>query len=269
MRPSPFLHDGLRLSVATSASGADLVFQHGLCGDSAQTMDVNPALDGFCFQTLECRGHGGSDAGPLSDLSLDVFADDLIAFIGQRCAPPVVLGGISMGAALAAMVAVRRPDLVRALVFARPAWFTLSAPANLAPYAEVGDLLARLPPHQARAEFERSPTVRRLEIEAPDNLASLRGFFTREPIEATTALLTRIAHDGPGLTLADYAAVRAPTLVLGHGRDFAHPLDLARRLAAALPNARIEEITAKADDPARYRADFRAALARFLGKLRA
>jgi len=267
MKRSAFARAGLRLWAAEAGEGADFVFQHGLGADSAQTFDVNPAAKGICFRTLECRGQGGSDAGPFGNLSLAAFADDLIAFIEARCASPIVLGGISMGAALATMVAVKRPSLVRALVLARPAWFAEAAPKNLAPYVEVGALLARLPPDQARAAFEASPTARHLAIEAPDNLASLHGFFAREPIGVTTALLTRIALDGPGLKLADLEAIGAPTLVLGHARDFAHPLGLARKLAATLPNARLEQIAAKADDPQRYRNDFRSALRSFLEEL--
>jgi pimeloyl-ACP methyl ester carboxylesterase len=83
----------------------------------------------------------------------------------------------------------------------------------------------------------------------------------------TSALLTRISADGPGVSPQDLARLDLPVLVIGHGRDAVHPLALAQGLAGMIPGARLVEITAKADDPARYRHDFRAALAAYLNRL--
>jgi pimeloyl-ACP methyl ester carboxylesterase len=105
---------------------------------------------------------------------------------------PVIIGGISLGAAISLRLAVKRPDLVRALVLARPAWLTASAPENMIPNAEVGHLLTHLPPPAAKAAFLAGPLGQRLAAAAPDNLASLTGFFAREPIEVTAALLSSI-----------------------------------------------------------------------------
>ncbi|MFO1208595.1 MAG: hypothetical protein U1E40_05145 [Amaricoccus sp.] len=58
-----------------------------------------------------------------------------------------------------------------------------------------------------------------------------------------------------------------PTLVIGNPRDAVHPLDLARETAAAIPTARLAEITSKSDDRDRYRSEFRAALTAFLEEI--
>ncbi len=134
----------------------------------------------------------------------------------------------------------------------------------MAPNAEVGALLQRLPPEAAKAAFLQGETGRRLAQEAPDNLASLTGFFARQPIEVTAALLTRISADGPGVSEADLADIRVPTLVIGHGRDVIHPLGHAAALAARIPGARLVEITPKAVSRAQYVADFHSALTAFL-----
>lgn len=241
-----------------------MLWQHGLCGDASQTAESFPEGTGWQGVTLECRGHGASDPGPLDALSLAAFAGDLATFAVERLGAPLVLGGISMGAALALRLAVLRPDLVHGLVLARPAWICDAAPPNLAPYALVGDLLAHLPPDEARTAFEASDDARRLAEEAPDNLASLRGFFGREPLPVTAALLGRIARDGPGVTPADLARLAVPTLVIGHDRDLAHPWSMAETLAALIPGARLHRITPKADDRARHAADLRDVLAQFL-----
>ncbi len=267
MRSYPHHHAGLRFTVAEIGAGRPMLFQHGLCGDAAQPADVFPPASGWRCLTLECRGHGHSEAGALDEFSIATFADDVASLIEARALAPVVLGGISMGAAIALRLAVLRPEVVRDLVLARPAWVLESAPATMRPNAVVGDLLRRYPPAEACARFEESDLARQLEAEAPDNLASLRGFFAREPAAVTSDLLLRIAADGPGVAAQDVAALRVPTLVIGHARDLVHPLAHARTLAAMIPGARLVEITPKADSLARYRRDFQAALSTFLAEL--
>lgn len=268
LRPRELQRDGVRL-VAHDSGGAGLpmVFQHGLCGSVAQTAEGIPDDEALRLLTLECRGHGASALGPVDALSLATFADDVAALIEQAGVGPVTLGGISMGAALALRLAVRRPDLVRSLVLVRPAWVTTPAPDNLRPNAEVADWLTHLPGDEARAAFEASPTARWLAEVAPDNLASLRGFFERAPRADTAELLQRISADGPGVTDAEVRALRLPVTVIGHGADAIHPLAHVHALAALLPHATVVEITPKAVSKTAYLHDLHAALRQHLRSL--
>lgn len=257
--------DGNVLAVDDAGGpGRPVVFQHGLCGDAGQTAEVFPATRAFRRLTLECRGHGHSPAGDLQALGIATFADDVAAMIEALGAAPVVVGGISMGAAIALRLAVRRPGLVRGLVLARPAWATLAAPDNMRPNAEVGLLLATMPPAAARDAFLNGAVARQLAALAPDNLASLTGFFDRPEPGVTAALLQAISADGPGVSEVEVAALRVPTLVLATEHDLIHPLEHARALATLVPGARLEVITSKAVSRSRYVAEFRAALQGFL-----
>ena len=258
-----------RLALTQAGDGPAFVFQHGLCADAAQPAEVFPDDAGFRRVTLECRGHGGSDPGDTAKLSIATFTDDVAAAIEGEALTPCVVGGISMGAAIALRLAVRRPDLVRALVLARPAWLTEPAPPNMRPYFEVGELLSRFPAEDARARFEASATAAWLKREGPDNLVSLRALFARKPRALTAICLRRIAADGPGVPAADIARLRLPALVIGHGCDPLHPWSYAETLAATLPQARLVRITAKAESRDRYVEDIRAALRHFLTGLAA
>lgn len=265
MTVSRFTVNGLSLAVSDSqGAGKPVVFQHGLGGDARQTVEVFPQTPAFRRITLECRGHGQSDPGELSALSLATFAGDVEAFVDERFDEPVILGGISMGAALALQIAVRCPQRVAALIVARPAWTVTAAPVNMQPYAMVGKLLSDYEPDRARTIFEESDIARRLAVEAPDNLASLRSFFTRPPQAVTAALLTSIAGDGPGVDWQNIERITVPTLVIGHGRDACHPFTHAVELSQRISTATLVQITAKADDRARYLSDFRSALLEFL-----
>lgn len=259
--------DGTRLSVDIAGDGLAVVFQHGLCGDAGQTLETFPVEPGFCRITVEARGHGASQSGPLDRLSIATFADDITSYIETSLTAPVVIGGISMGAAVALRLAVKRPDLVKALILARPAWVTAAAPENMAPNTEVGRLLKTFPLGEAQAAFLAGPTGQRLAVEAPDNLASLTGFFSRQPIAETAALLTAISNDGPGVTEEEVSRIAVPTLVIGHEHDSIHPIAYARELARRIPTGRFVEITPKTESRAQYVADFRHALSTFLKEL--
>lgn len=251
------------LAVADRGLDKPVLFQHGLCGDARQPADVFP-LDRFRCLTVECRGHGNSEPGDLASFSMATFADDIAEFLDCGGFGPLPVGGISMGAAIALRLAVVRPDLVSALILARPAWVVDAAPPSMEPNALVGRLLASHQPGEARELFERTETARNLAVRAPDNLLSLRSFFTREPRHVTAALLTRISADGPGVTLDQVRGIRVPTLVIGHERDLVHPLATARELASIIPGAELALVPPKADDPEGYRTEFRSRLAAFL-----
>ncbi|WEZ84455.1 alpha/beta hydrolase [Rhizobium sp. 32-5/1] len=260
-------HDGTRLHVDIAGEGPPVVFQHGLCGDAGQTQEAFPPEPGFCRITVEARGHGASQSGPIERLSIATFADDIAAYIETQLMAPVVVGGISMGAAIALRLAVTRPDLVKALILARPAWVTAAAPDNMAPNAEIGRLLQTLPPNEAKTVFLAGPIGQRLAVEAPDNLASLTGFFTRQPIAVTSALLTAFSSDGPGVTEDEVSRIAVPTLVIGTEQDSIHPIAHARTLTEQIATARFVQITPKAESRAQYVADFRNAMSTFLKEL--
>jgi pimeloyl-ACP methyl ester carboxylesterase len=255
------------LAVHEEGEGMPFVFQHGLCGDQAQPGQVFPEGIGYRRVTVECRGHGESEPGPKHELSIVTFVDDIAGYISASGMDKPVVGGISMGAAIALRLAVRRPELVGALVLARPAWLCEKNPGNMFPNLLVGNLLDTFQPEDARRRFEASEVAGQLAKNGPDNLASLRGFFTREPIDVTSALLRAVSADGPDVSEDEVRAITVPTLVIGHARDVVHPLAYARTFADWIPGATLVEITPKATSPEAYRNDFRSALTRFLKEI--
>jgi pimeloyl-ACP methyl ester carboxylesterase len=265
MTPSSYLNrNGLDLAVySCGTQGLPLVFQHGLCGDAKQIAEAMSALAPQRWTGLECPGHGIS---PMAMPSIAGFADNVAALI-ETLGQPVVLGGISMGAAIASRLAVTRPNLLRGLVLVRPAWVCEAAPANMRPNAEVGSLLAQHPAQQARAIFAASPTAQHLAQQAPDNLASLMGFFNRSPQSDTAHLLTNISADGPDISEADLRKLSLPTLICGCDQDAIHPFAHAEKLASLIPDARLVKLPAKAQDKAAHLAAFAKTMTQFLQEI--
>jgi pimeloyl-ACP methyl ester carboxylesterase len=256
--------DGLRLAVEEAGAGRAVLFQHGLGANAAQVAQVFPTDLPVRRITLECRGQGESPVGPLEALSIATFTADAAFMAEDLRLGRVTVGGISLGAAIALRLAVQRPDLVGGLILARPAWVFEPGPENMRPYAMVGELLERHDPETGRREFLKSAIAAQLAREAPDNLASLTGFFDYPDPKSLSALLRAIAADGPGVSAAQARAIAVPTLVIGHGEDLAHPWAYAEILAATIPGARLVRITSKVVDRARYVAEFKVAVTSFL-----
>jgi pimeloyl-ACP methyl ester carboxylesterase len=243
--------------------GQPIVFQHGLCGQAAQTHEAFPIDPRFQMLTLECRGHGASEAGPLDAFSIKTFADDVAAMVEVENITPCIIGGISMGAAIALHLAVHKPHLVKALVLARPAWLIENGPENMRPNREVGALLSQFAPNVAKQEFLKSDLAKHLSKTSPDNLVSLTRFFARQPLATTAALLTRIANDGPGVTEAQVRNIKVPTLIIATTQDHIHPFTHAEALHEMIPQSHLAVITPKGIDKTRYVSEFQSTLLKF------
>jgi pimeloyl-ACP methyl ester carboxylesterase len=259
-----YLREGLRLNVVESdCRGTPILFQHGLCGNAAQTAEAFPNDPRFKMITVEARGHGASEAGHASDFSIKTFADDVAAYANAENMTPCIMGGISMGAAMALHLAVKRPAMAKALVLVRPAWLTDANPPNMQPNAEIGELLQNVAPEAAKEKFLSGSTAQHLRHHAPDNLASLSSFFQREPIATTSSLLMAIAGDGPGVTRDELRALAIPTLIIATERDEIHPLAHAIALQHLIPQSQLIVITSKVIDRQRYVSEFSQALLNF------
>jgi pimeloyl-ACP methyl ester carboxylesterase len=110
---------GIRTWYEQRGEGEPLVLLHpGGAGVDARAWGPNvPALvDRFTVFTPERRAHGRTPDvdGPIT---FELMADDTISFVDAVVGDRVHLVGCSDGAIVALLVALRRPDLVRKLVF--------------------------------------------------------------------------------------------------------------------------------------------------------
>lgn len=109
---------GARLFFTDSGSGPDVVLLHGWTCDSHDWSWQLPAFESkYRVIAPDLRGHGRSEIMPSgaympADYVADIEALILAAYRGQK----FVLVGHSMGAQIAARLAAKRPDLVRAVV---------------------------------------------------------------------------------------------------------------------------------------------------------
>lgn len=101
----------------------DVLFLHAT-GFNAITYEsiLEPLGARMHAAAVDLRGHGRSrlPANPRRMKSWNKFRDDVIQLLDKTAPDGAVLGGHSMGATVALLVAAKRPDLVRGLVLVDP-----------------------------------------------------------------------------------------------------------------------------------------------------
>jgi pimeloyl-ACP methyl ester carboxylesterase len=256
--------DGCRVNYVDDGDGIPVLWQHGLGATQTQVAEVFPESSRLRRITLECRGHADSELGAPEGLSIQQFADDAVGLLDHLGVKRAVVGGISLGAAIALRLAVHHPERVDALIAARPAWISESAPENLRIYLDVAELLAQYGSEQGLERLQATERYRLVMRESADNAASMRSFFQRDNPASTVALLSRIPAQGPGVTRAQVSRLALPTLVIANQGDYVHSIATATAVAELIPGAKLAIIPSKNSNRDAYTEAFKAALDEFL-----
>jgi pimeloyl-ACP methyl ester carboxylesterase len=260
-----FERDGLRFHYLDSGAGTLFVFQHGLGGTVQQPADLYAPVPGIRFLALDCRGHG--ETRPLGDparWSFNTFADDVLALLTHLGERQAVVGGISMGAGIALNFALRYPESALGLVLCRPAWLDEPFPPNLRLYPVMASFIRQHGPAQGLERFKATGELDKVRVVSPDGADSMAGQFSEPRAAEAVARLEQMPHDAPNRRRAEWATIRAPTLVLANTLDPVHPYEYGETLAAAIPGAVFREITSKSVSKEQYQRDVQARLAEFL-----
>lgn len=224
------------LFVETHGEGPLLLLLHGFGGSARNFRAQARALrDTWRVVLPDLRGHARSPrAAGVDSCTSERLVADVVRVLDREGAGNAVVGGLSMGAALALEVALAHPRRVRGLVLAS---FPAAGPGGLGAIAtRFAQALEQDGLEAAGAEFVWGPKsgfdrraaafVRQgfLEHDARSLAAILRGFLARLPSLDARA--------------SDLAALVAPTLVVAGELD-AISLAPSRRLATLLPHAKL------------------------------
>ena len=102
-------------------SGPPMLLHHGWCCDGSDWAWMIPALAAhYTVIVMDSRGHGRSSPAPT--YGFDKLVGDVEAVLLAATDQPAVVVGHSMGGVVLSGLALRRPDLVRALVAIDPAY---------------------------------------------------------------------------------------------------------------------------------------------------
>lgn len=249
---------GLTFHVRDDGAGRPVLFLNSLGTDLRLWDKVIPRLTGIRAIRMDTRGHGLSDcpAPPYGMGALVRDAEAVLEALGVRDA---VVVGCSLGGMMAQGLAVKRPDLVAAMVLSNTAarigtaemWHERIAAVQSGGVAALAEaVLARWfpPAFHATAEF-----------------ALWRNMLIRTPADGYAGCAAAIAGTD---FYTPVAALRLPVLGIAGSEDGSTPPDLVRETAELVPGARFALLRGTGHLPMVDRAeDYAALLAGFLQEL--
>ncbi|HEU0129954.1 MAG TPA: alpha/beta hydrolase [Mycobacteriales bacterium] len=228
--------DGVPLHVETYGTGEPVtVFASGLGGTIAETRTFASGLPGTRV-FFDFRGHGASGSPEAGDWSYAALSGDLRTVADATGATRAV--GVSMGAAALLGILAETPERFSRNVFFLPA--ILDRPRHDVVTSRLGRVAARIEDGDAAAVVELLlAEVPRELRDAPGVAAWVRDRARRLSGTAVAGLVRALAESRPVRDRTLLAAVGAPCLVVGQEGDEVHPAQVARELAATLPDARL------------------------------
>lgn len=225
----------LRVALQGTDSGAPLMLSHAL-GLDHRMWDALAADLGRTHPVLrhDHRGHGGS-ALPCAPLTLEDLVDDAARLIREWGRGPVVFVGLSMGGIVGQGLAIRHPELVRALVLAnttglypetaRQALAQRIAAVEQGGMAAVADSVIERFLH---ADFRAAE---------PAVVQTLREQLLRCDAAGYVACCRAVAAVN---WLPRLPEIHCPTLVLAGARDLGAPPAMAQAIAERIPGAQLQ-----------------------------
>lgn len=238
--------NGVSLAVEIRGDGPAILFVHGYPFDRTIWRDQIDALDGHRRIAPDLRGMGESDAPDLG-YGMAIYADDLAALLDTLGVDEVVLCGLSMGGYVIFEFLRRWRSRVRGLILIDTRAEADGAEARRA--RDAAAATARESGAEAVAEAMLPKVLSAATLEHdPEAAERIRRIMAATPVAGMVGALAamRDRHDSTGLlpTLAGL-----PTLVMVGEDDTVTPPDSARRMAAAIPGARLVVVPGAAHVP--------------------
>ncbi len=260
-----FYHDAIQFHFADTGSGLPFFFQHGLGADVSQPFSLFKPPAGIRLLAFDARAHGQTNpVGPLDKINLATFADDMLALMDYLRLQQSIIGGISMGAAMALNFTLRFPSRVVGLILSRPAWLDGPNPWNVKMFSLIARLIREHGPKRGQELFVQTREYAETLGLYPDVAKSLRTQFEHPRAEENTINLERIPRDTPSSDRREWASIRVPTLVLANRQDPIHPFEYGETCARMIPGAGFKEITAKSVSVEQHGRDVQQSMEEFL-----
>lgn len=215
----------LNVQIDGAAGGPPVVFANSLGTDLRMWDAVVAGLpQSLCFIRYDMRGHGGSDVPP-PPYKMGQLIHDAEAICDALEVKSCVFVGLSVGGMVAQGLAVKRPDLIRAMVLSNTA-AKIGTPKMWQDRIDkaLSDGLAGLVGPTMARWFGRSET----------NIRPWAEMFTATSPEGYAGMCHAIA--GTDFYTAT-SGLRIPTLGIASAEDQATPPDLVRETVDLIPGS--------------------------------
>jgi pimeloyl-ACP methyl ester carboxylesterase len=238
--------DGVRTRFAEAGDpGAPAVLLlHGTGGHwETFAPNLGPLSERFHCIAIDMVGNGFS-AKPDHDYEIAVYLRQVLAVLDHFHVARASVIGMSLGAWVAARLAVDAPERVHRLVLMSPAGLVATASNMARIRAErtravqnpEWDSIKAMFDHLIAEEYNRIPDVIAL------RQAIYRRTDTRATIDRLLVLQDPDARERNLIPERDWRAIAAPTLVVASGKDRSEYQSTARRVAELIPDAEVLEM---------------------------
>jgi pimeloyl-ACP methyl ester carboxylesterase len=262
-----FRCDGIDFYFEEHGSGRPLVFSHGLGGDLNGALELAAGIPNVHLIAYDNRGHGRTrPLGEPSALTFSRMADDMAALLDHLGIRRAAVGGVSMGAGIAAAFALRHTQRADALILSRPAWLDEPNPPNLAFAPIIAELLERGGREHALRGLRETRYYRDLEAQSPASARTLRDVLAGADPQALAACYRAIPASTPVAAISQLSGLNLRALVLGNLNDPFHPFEFAEAWAHALPSAELHRLPSKYEEPEEHLRLFRQSVKEFLAR---
>ncbi|MEZ2128476.1 MULTISPECIES: alpha/beta fold hydrolase [unclassified Sinorhizobium] len=228
--------DGARLAFNRAGPrGADVPrigLIHSLALDASVWDDVIAELAVEAdLVAIDCRGHGRSSRSAVP-YTIEMFGDDIADIFDHLGWDNAIVAGCSMGGCVAQAFAARHPDRVRGLLLIdTTAWYGQDAPAEWRKRAE----RAKAEGLASMAEFQVTRWFGdRFRREHPARVMDAMNVFAANNIECYAATCEMLGKVDLRSSLAEFLF---PVAIVVGEEDYATPVQAARDLQAAIPDA--------------------------------
>lgn len=229
--------NGVSLAIETRGSGQAVVFIHGFPLDRTIFRHQLDSLSGFRRIGFDLRGMGQSDAPDLG-YSMATYADDLAGLLDALGEEQVVLCGLSMGGYVAFEFLRRYRKRVRGLIL-----LDTRAEADSAEGRKSRDALVVRVREQGAVAAAEAMLPRFFSSGVPSEIIeSVRNMILRTPVPGLIGALTAM-RDRPDSSGLLPTLIGLPTLVIVGEEDAITPPIISRGMAAAIPEARLMEVS--------------------------
>lgn len=230
---------GVTLQYTDEGSGEPVVLLHGF-PHSAELWTPQRAALGGNYRVIapDLRGHGRSDL-PHGAVSIDLYADDVVALMDELGIGEATVGGLSMGGYVLMALLRRRPDRVRAVML-----MATKAPGDTEAGKQArNDMIALAQEEGAGAVADRMlprMVTARTRAENPDLVEFVRSMMAATSVEGIVAAQSAM-RDRPDST-PTLAGLQLPALILVGQEDELTPPAEAEAMHRAIAGSRLEVI---------------------------
>ena len=229
--------NGITLAYSDRGDGLPLVLLHGfpLCRKMWRSQNEALTKAGCRVITPDLRGFG--ESGLTSGVvSMDIYADDIVALMDHLGIDKAVVGGMSMGGYVLLNLLERYPDRVAAPIFmvTKAGDDDDAGKARRTALAEACRAQGILPVAEAFNNILFAPATM---ADNPELVAEVFGWMNATDPEGAVAGLIAMRDRKGHVDLL--GSISQPALVIGADQDRAVPEENSRIIAEGLPDAKL------------------------------